>query len=134
MSFDPIEEDVLHHEIFSDWRYLECKFGLELAFVQFQYVKHAIPAYLHLKVPVLIKNCCKMDIRFAYMCKLRVYYDNGSLIDTIYPPKQKFRLSQHAANQVPLTRNTKSSRGGEILETKVQISQTIYSELRKKTR
>ena len=82
-----IEEDVLHHKIFSDWRYLECKFGLDLAFVQFQYVKQAIPAYLHLKVHVLLKNCYKMDIWSASMCKLQVFYDNVILIDTICPPK-----------------------------------------------
>lgn len=34
MSFDPIEEDedVLHHEIFSDWRYLECKIWTGVSF------------------------------------------------------------------------------------------------------
>ena len=54
-----------------------------------------------------------------------------SLIDTIYPPKQKFRLSHRAANQVPLTRNT-SSRVGENWKPKSKFHKPFILNLEKK--
>lgn len=39
-----------------------------------------------------------------------MYYENVSLIDTIYPPKQEVRFSQHAVYQAPLVSNVEVSK------------------------
>lgn len=94
-----------------------------------QYVKHLFQLYLNLITLVFMKilwNCCKMDIRLIDMGKLRMYYGNMHLINTIYPPKPKVRLSQHAIYQPPLISNievTKITSTVNSLETQIQTMQ-----------
>lgn len=62
----------------------------ELAFIQFQYVRHAIPALFKLNDICFYENCCNMDILVTDIGKLEMCYDNVSLLISSIIQSEKF--------------------------------------------
>lgn len=61
-----------------------------------------------------------------------MYYENVSLIDIIYPPKQEVRFSQHAVYQAPLVSNVEVSKiinAITSLKTQIQTLQANHTQL-----
>lgn len=92
-------------------------------------MKHFVSALFELNCTCVYESFMKIVVRWIFdldMGKLRMYHGNKHLINTIYPPKPKVRLSQHAIYQPPLISNievTKITSTVNSLETQIQTMQ-----------
>jgi len=93
-------------------------------------VKHFVSALFELNYTCVYENFMKIVVRWIFDSQIWVNYECTTgmciLLNTIYPPKPKVRLSQHAIYQPPLISNievTKITSTVNSLETQIQTMQ-----------